>query len=287
MNSLKQIFIGGSGRCGTSILAHIFGVHPDVLYFAEPRLLVDRGGLNDFLGRKIDFRIFKYNLLHCFRDVIINNLKNLGYVEAADVYTPQRVEEIIEENFSGDRPVTVKAGRTIDGLFSLGFATWNKRYWAEKTPHNALMADALYAMFPDMKYYHILRDPRDVCASMMIQTWGPDSPEEFIFYYNTLMRRALEVQTRIPLENYFVLSMESLIQDPLDCTLAVVDFAGIPKSEALFERWRDLIRVGEANVGRWKSSLTVSEARAIERYCYPLYEEWRKRETYTPRAMGF
>jgi hypothetical protein len=262
-------------------------VHPDVLYFAEPRILVDPGGLSDFLNRRIEGRILKYNILHHFREVMINGLTGLGYVRAGEVYTPEQMEETIDRSLAGYRPLTARAADLVDGLFSLGFSFWNKKYWAEKTPHNMLMAGALYAMFPEMRYFHILREPRDVCASMMKQNWGPNTPEEFIFYYNTLMRKAFEVQTLIPAENYFVLSLETLIDNPLDTVLAVFDFAGIHTSSALIRRWTGSIDVASAHVGRFKSSLSASEARAIERYCYPLYEEWRRRETSVPRAMGF
>jgi hypothetical protein len=50
----SPIFIGGRGRSGTSILGHLFMAHPDVCYFAEPRFLIDRGGLNDLLPGWID-----------------------------------------------------------------------------------------------------------------------------------------------------------------------------------------------------------------------------------------
>ena len=287
MNSGQQIFIGGSGRCGTSILASLFGVHPDVLYFPEPRFLINPGGLNDFLHQRIDFRVFKHNLVHEFRTVLINGLKGLGYAEAPEVYTIEKTEEVIDCHFSGDGPLLVQAANFIQGLFGLGFSAWHKKIGAEKTPHTILMADTLYAMFPGMKYYHILREPKDVCASMMVQSWGPNSPEEFIFYYNKLMRVANEARTRIPAGNYFVVSLETLIDEPLECTTAVFDFAGISSSEALIRRWLDLIEVKSAHVDRWKSALSESEAKAIERYCYPLYHEWRSCETYAPKAMGF
>ena len=44
-----QIFIGGTGRCGTNQLHRILGEHPQVWTIGETRFLVDAGGLEDLV----------------------------------------------------------------------------------------------------------------------------------------------------------------------------------------------------------------------------------------------
>jgi len=67
----------------------------------------------------------------------------------------------------------------LDQLLS-GFArAQSKSRWAEKTPGNILHMDRILAAWPQAKIVHIIRDPRDVFASLR-QSRKWDSIEEFM-----------------------------------------------------------------------------------------------------------
>jgi hypothetical protein len=49
-------------------------------------------------------------------------------------------------------------------------------HWIEQTPANIDRADDLLATFPDARLLNVIRDPRDVAASITRAWWGPDDP---------------------------------------------------------------------------------------------------------------
>jgi hypothetical protein len=54
-------------------------------------------------------------------------------------------------------------------VFAIGLASGSfsrvSRYWVEKTPHNELYLPKILHWWPDARFLHVFRDPRDVFAS--------------------------------------------------------------------------------------------------------------------------
>ena len=69
VNKIKgPIFVGGSGRSGTSIIGRLLNFHPDLLYFSEPRLFNDPGGVVDLALGKTSLDDFKKKMLDVYRE---------------------------------------------------------------------------------------------------------------------------------------------------------------------------------------------------------------------------
>jgi hypothetical protein len=50
----------------------------------------------------------------------------------------------------------------------------SKVRWADKTPSNIFKIDFINKAFPDMQFIHMIRDGRDVAASILTMPWGTD-----------------------------------------------------------------------------------------------------------------
>jgi hypothetical protein len=128
----RPIFILGSPRSGTSILAWSLQNHSRLWTSGESELLFD-------LTTGIDLQR-EYERLAGVSH---------GWFRREDV----RPEEFLQA-----------LGLGIHALFS---SRSKGKRWVDQTPSNTLLAETLAAMFPDALFLHMLRDGRQVVQSMM------------------------------------------------------------------------------------------------------------------------
>ena len=64
--------------------------------------------------------------------------------------------------------------------------------WVEMTPPNAKAADTLCRMFPRARIVHMVRDGRDVAASVARRTWGPNDIESALRGGRTTLSRSTQ-----------------------------------------------------------------------------------------------
>jgi len=162
-----------------------------------------------------------------------------------------------------------------------------KPRWAEKTPGNIAHADRIWAAWPDAKIVHIVRDPRDVFASLVeAKKW--DSPEEFADRWVSTIGRGLRLKGEInpSARSYLAIRYEDLIAAPEQTMRRVIEFIGEPWEAAVAQfsgRQEDFDKVLEATgkasttlerlkeplsaerVGIWPQVLTQKQLTEIKR----------------------
>jgi hypothetical protein len=162
-----------------------------------------------------------------------------------------------------------------------------KPRWAEKTPGNIAHADRIWAAWPDAKIVHIIRDPRDVFASLVeARKW--DSPEEFADRWVSTIGRGLRLKGEInPSDkSYLAIRYEDLIAASEQTMRRVIDFIEEPWEAAVAQftgRPEDFDKVLEATgkasttlerlkeplsgerVGIWPQVLTQNQLMEIKR----------------------
>ncbi|CAN2039964.1 putative Sulfotransferase [Candidatus Magnetomoraceae bacterium gMMP-15] len=287
MKTKKQIFIGGTGRCGTSVLAHMIKLHQDIFYFPEPRFLIDPGGLKDLLSGCINLDTFRKNMVTHFRRIMTKNLINHGWSEAHLVYSSKNINKIIEKTFCGNKNFKQSAAGFIDELFGVALKIKKKKYWAEKTPHTILIADTIYNIYPTMKFIHIIREPKDVFCSMLEQEWGPNNIQEFITYYKIIMEKAYIAQIRIPRENYFVINLESFVTNKYQSIKLIFDFIDIRNNFDTIEKYFGMVNRDRANIHKFKKILKKSEIEFIDQHCSKTYSMWKNLEAQSAQYINF
>jgi hypothetical protein len=267
-------FIGGSGRCGTALLGSILADHPNVTYFREPRFLSDGNGLCDYVRGKTSLAFFRAYMVKRFRRNLVNKLRTVETVDVGEIYRPEAITAIMDATLE-DRGDRVADGRAF--VLTL-FGRMGRPYWVEKTPHTVMHADVLYQMFPNMRYVHMIRDPRDVFASLMHQHWGPKSGPAFVRWYNGIMDQARKAYERVHWRNYLVVSLEELIRAPFLTVSEVFEFMEIPHgTDWLWHTVRSRVSKEQSHVGRY-NELSKQDLELIERECLTLYEYWKGQE---------
>lgn len=275
---MSGIFIGGTGRCGTAILGAMFAAHPQIMYFNEPRFISDEGGLAEYILGRTSWRGFRHKMLKSFRWNLIHKLQGAGFEEAEQIYTTEAVANVLHQATQGLLVTRTAQGRVfIENLFALAMKPEHK-YWVEKTPGTVMYADTLHEMFPEMRYIHIIRQPKDVCVSILRQPWGIRTVGRFCAYYQNVMDKACQAQQYVPPENYLVVSLESFAHNPVPVAQCIYDFVGIPIVDAVVQQVDESVSVERAHINCWHDVLSNQHAVEIDAKCGALYLRWKAEE---------
>ncbi|MEW5768966.1 MAG: sulfotransferase [Pseudomonadota bacterium] len=212
-------FIVGVGRSGTTLLASILNRHPRVAVTSEThyfRLLGEAGGWEAVARAWPDSAVAFLRGLHQFH---LLQMEPHAVVERV-----RQPSEAALFQALGDR-YAEQAGKPL---------------WIEKTPLHLRHLPRIRRLFPHARVLHILRDGRDVAASLCKVRWASDG------YVQNLHRWRTELAQAEPF----------LAQDPHTLTL----------------RYEDLLAAPEATVARACEFLGVEFVPAM---LVPDGSEWR------------
>ena len=197
----RPIFIGGMYRSGTSLLRAMIGQHPNIAsgletYWFDLAWPIEQP--NEHVERLARFYEFEPAELYAMTR------------ECATV--PAFLTRLLDEYAIRD----------------------GKARWAEKTPGNVSHIDHILAAWPDAQIIHIIRDPKDVFASLLeSKKW--DSVEEFTERWCGIFG-AVETFRRVHPKkegSYLELRYETLVSDPITTTRQLCAFLDEPWNEQL------------------------------------------------------
>ena len=254
--SAEPIFIGGSGRSGTTLLRMILNAHPDLFCGPETSLIVDQ---------------------YFYQAPNLEKLAQLLDLEHTDVeaiaqmspYLPHFMHLLLSE-------VSYRKGKTR---------------WAEKTPGNILQLQYILNNFPKARFIHMIRDGRDVISSLKthpkykiengkripLNTQNPLST--CIRRWKKSVERGLHFRGH---PRYYELYYEDLITKPEETLKALFQFLDLKWTPQVLEYHRAtnaaqkdqlalkfpqnreaLDQINQANQGKWKERLSNEEYNVI------------------------
>ncbi len=253
MTGKGLVFAGGAPRSGLTLLRAILSAHPHI--FCGP----DTGILP---GLALQWRAFSSQLgeLH----------------EAHFALAPQAVNK----NFS----------TALWKLLAKAPATSQSRLIVEKTPLNVLAFQDLAILFPNAKFIHVVRDGRDVVASLLQRDWcNPTSGKPFPHVTDTTAAAAywggltgIGFQAAQAINNpkrFHVLHYEALVSNPKKTLQALFGFLEEPFDNRVIRFYEtDIPLVGveqesrshlrhplsTERVGRWRTSLSQMQCEIVK-----------------------
>lgn len=268
--------VGGTGRSGTTVFARLLGTHSNIFSLRwESQFIVARHGLLEL----IDAGFAKQELerfLELLRGRWFKRTLNPGQINeyeaglCADVSLDRLEGEIgrLEERLrrSGASAGYAAAASFVEGILGEPMAAAGAVRWCEKTPRNALYANRLAEMFPDMRFINVVRDGRDVACSMVERRFWPigatqDFPttsrfcgevtfEKAIEYWVEMVNLSREVASGLPEKAHMDVRLEDLVRDRELTVRRVLKFLGEPFDRALIE-----FPMREGSLGRWRRDL--------------------------------
>jgi len=151
--------------------------------------------------------------------------------------------------------------------------------WADSTPEHGLAVEAIRRGFPGAKVIHVVRDGRDVAASMVRQGWIRPWPWESdrlsdaaALYWSWVVSETRR-QGRLLGENYMELRFDEIVGDRTGAMERVSRFIDAPLDEERIDRVA-IGSVGKPNssfkgssnpLGRWASAYEPEELARMER----------------------
>jgi len=265
-------FIGGVGRCGTSLLIKICSLHPEVAAFYEPRFISDPSGLVDYVRGNIGLARFRRMMGSPFLNNLIQGLKETTK-SLMRPYSGEAVMRILDETMNEEDRLEDARAFTL-ALLSLP----GRRYWVEKTPHTVRYVDVLHDMFGEgLRYIHAIREPKDMLASFLTVRWGPKDALHFAQFYREIMADAEKTFRKVPPRCYRVVELETLVAQPQNVIPSLFGFLEIPCEPGWVTKAAGSISPADAHVGRYVRELSLDEQDRVNLSCRDVYETWRQR----------
>jgi hypothetical protein len=214
IGSLRKLFVVGCAKSGTTWLQHLLNGHPEICIDGEGRYFWP---LAQYLNKA--FTSFNESLPKQGHDVS---------AWWSDTEFACLMRHTIEVALSR----TYVNGGSEPGL----------QYIGDKTPMHTLAVGSLHQLFPEARFIHIIRDPRDATISQWI-FWAkandPRSFEEFVEYSITKVW-PLNVESARkagrplgPL--YTEVRYEDLIENPADEMTRLCQFLGVDDASGAIE----------------------------------------------------
>ena len=240
----KPIFVVGSPRSGTSILAWCLGHHPNIFPVPESNWMGDfaanvavahqigsaRGGLSILSAMDIRDDEFFAAFGRSINEMVVAHRRHL---------------EINREN--SNNPSTVN----LRWLEATSMAAGPKTRWVDGTPEYSLHICGLRKLFPQARFVHVFRDVDAVVRSMVnfhratgIQLVANE--EEAYEYWLRTVRGCLKAEEAYGSHVVYRLRYTNLVENPEWALRSLLNFLGEPYSAKCLEPLSE--RINSSNV---------------------------------------
>ena len=240
----KPIFVVGSPRSGTSILAWCLGHHPNIFPVPESNWIGDfavnvavahqigsaRGGLSMLSAMEIRDDEFFAAFGRTINELVLAHRRHL---------------EINRENSNSPSKVNLR------WLEATSMAAGPKTRWVDGTPEYSLHICGLRKLFPQARFVHVFRDVHAVVRSMVnfhratgIQLVANE--EEAYKYWLRTVRGCLKAEEAYGPHVVYRLRYTTLVENPESALRSSLDFLGEPYSAKCLEPLSQ--RINSSNV---------------------------------------
>lgn len=274
-----RIFLVGCSRSGTTVVQRCLGAHPRLTSFPE----------TDFLGKLVGGWSGR---LQARFDRVRTDRRQLAFRRLAETLQRPELERVGNEHL-GFRAAIDSLVTTLDDI-AIGRGAMG---WVEKTPKHFRYVGLLMRTIPDTRFIHLVRDGRDVVASLVDrarqhpQFSNRLEPLDAVRLWNESIRMADRYSGRT---NNLVLAYEDFVHDSEAELRRVCDFLDLAYDEAMIEA-----RDGDAIVNAdetWKSGADRPVTQQRSKFRELLNEteqrsvmkalDWRRYQRLFPDGVG-
>jgi hypothetical protein len=140
------------------------------------------------------------------------------------------------------------------------FEAGDEIYWVETTPMNIPEANKLQELFPNALFINMVRDPRDVIASLLTKKWGPTTPLEGLEWIEKRLFAGHEALTQVKPEKKITVALEDLAINSREATYKkLLDFLKISDEPSMQDFFAKSMTPDAATSGRWKDEIDSPE----------------------------
>ncbi len=243
------VFVGGTGRSGTSIISALIGAHAHLeMVPVELRIHVQRHGLVDVVTGRSSLAEFEQRARGPWfrrarpdgRIVGLHRLiDEVGYLDALDAFA-----DAVATDPRG-------AARTLIDELLRGVGRPGVD-WVEHSPENVLVAATLLEWFPEARFVNCLRDGRDTACSIATRPWGPNEHLEALRWWGHRVARAHAELSGLPPNRVTTVRFEDVVADGGGVISHLLGFLGLADDPGPWRYLDERITSDQAHVGRWR-----------------------------------
>ena len=286
---MKPVFVGGTGRSGTTVVGDLLGLHQDIRTSVpiEIKFLANKSGLLQLVfGRDTPDIEKKIALLDLrsrlrrykrkrekFKKIQVEFLDRIWNtwwdIDAPPPHgrglqsgiTKQQLEKLLATLIFELRINRVWAARRfMRNFISSQDAHLGQKYWVETTPLNIAQAERILKIFPNALFINMVRDPRDVIASLLTKNWGPTTPLEGIEWIQKRLIDGYHALRTIPAKQQITIALEDLAINKREQSYqSLLTFLGLQDDPAMRAFFETELTPQAATSGRWKSEIASPE----------------------------
>jgi hypothetical protein len=265
---LPLLFVGGTGRSGTHVVAKILNNHSHFRKVPnEARFHTDPGGFPDVLAGRTGSELFAWRLRHhWYRNFEPARMSFRGIHR----YVPRRRLDAATASFLRrfpDEPEAACRQLFFDLLWPLA-AEEAKAGLIEQSCDVVREAPTLSRLFPEAKFLHVVRDGRDAAASRVgqgLRLSRPRTMHEGLEWWAERIRRIdAGVRATAPGLIYTV-SLDELVSFERRRTYRLMRrFAGLRNEEPMLDYFQGRVKDRNAHTERWREAVPSRRQAAID-----------------------
>jgi hypothetical protein len=224
-------------------------------------------------------------------------------------------EDFTFERFIGLYPRLERFSETVFGNLSRPFSdelsfyctilnASNEQIIGDKDPRLIEYIGGTSKMFPEAKFIHLIRDPRDVLLSKKKAQWSKGRPSWYHIFANYVQLKLGEWQGRqLPADKYLIITYEDLLNAPEDTVAEICGFLNVNFEQQMLsfqEKAKELVSEEETqwkketmgpllknNTGKWKGKLAYWEVALTEKLCKQAFKIGNYKSSGSYRNLSF
>ena len=265
-NEIRPIFIAGSERSGTTLLRLMLHSHPRIAIPPQTKYL-----------RKLYKRRLLFGNLHKEK-----NREKLAkwFLDHFDESTKLNDLEIDQESVRKWILESKSLGAALAAPWIYYAQSQGKQRWGDKRPYYIHHMEKLRQLYPDAQVINVLRDCRDVVASLKEMPWWNNSVNYSILNWKSAIQCGINARTKTKLDEYLELRYEDLLTEPERELQRVCQFLGESYDPGMLQfrelakqvvpdyklDWHSATRepLNTSSVGRWEKDLSTAEMSVVE-----------------------
>jgi len=176
----RPVLVGGTGRSGSTIVGHLLDHHPELTLTRpmEVRFITGNDGIADALA--VAMRKPGSSKAEAASRLAVSRILERWFERAPNVglhtsMSRDEVSDLCEVYLEQAQTDPRAAARAITyAIMARVAGALGADRWVDTTPANARKADRVEPIYPDSTVIIVNRDGRDVAASFVHQSFGPD-----------------------------------------------------------------------------------------------------------------
>lgn len=257
------LFIGGTGRSGTTIMLDYLGnnskIYPTIK--SEIKLLTARNGLLNSYDTKTlnDFNYYINQSLLNKNDGQNNFINSIKYEDVVEMLKE------LNKNFKPNIKESIK-DFYFNCFYKQNIVKNNVEYLADSTPETIMNADRINNIFPNSKFIHMIRDGRDSGYSeyltMKDYKFSNRIKNEFdgLNHWHQRIIKSFKSLEKLSNDKYINVRIEDfVVNDSKNQKERIINFLKVDDEIHMKSFYSNNIKESSMSTGKWKQGINWKE----------------------------